>query len=42
MSRLFGKPKSNAASKPTLNDTASTLDLRIETFNKQIAAIDQG
>ncbi|CAF1199863.1 unnamed protein product [Rotaria sp. Silwood1] len=41
MNRLFGQSKSNAVPKPTLNDTAATLDLRVETINKQIASIDQ-
>jgi len=41
MNRLFGQSKSNAVSKPTLNDTAATLDLRVESINKQIAAVDQ-
>ncbi|CAF2671120.1 unnamed protein product [Rotaria sp. Silwood2] len=40
MNRLFGQSKSNAVPKPTLNDTAATLDLRVETINKQIATID--
>ncbi|CAF0831035.1 unnamed protein product [Rotaria sordida] len=40
MSRLFGWSKSNTIPKPTLNDTAATLDLRVETINKQIAIID--
>jgi chaperonin cofactor prefoldin len=42
MNRLFGQSKSNVVPKSTLNDTAATLDLRIETINKQIAAVDQG
>jgi len=42
MNRLFGQSKSNVVPKPTLNDAAATLDLRIETINKQIAAVDQG
>jgi len=40
MNRLFGQSKA-AAPKPTLNDTASTLDSRVETINKQIASLDQ-
>lgn len=44
MNRLFGQSKSSAVpkSKPTLNDTATILDSRVETLNKQIAIIDQG
>jgi hypothetical protein len=42
MNRLFGQSKGTAVPKPTLNDTAATLDLRVETLNKQIATIDQG
>ncbi len=42
MNRLFGSSKSNAVPKPTLNDTAASLDSRVETINKQIAAVDQG
>lgn len=42
MNRLFGQSKGTATPKPTLNDTASTLDSRVETVNKQIASIDQG
>ena len=42
MNRLFGQSKGTAAPKPTLNDTAATLDSRVETLNKQIATIDQG
>jgi len=42
MNRLFGQSKPNAVPKVTLNDTAATLDLRVETINKQIAAVDQG
>ncbi|CAF0989770.1 unnamed protein product [Adineta ricciae] len=41
MNRLFGHSKSNAAPKPTLNDTAATIDLRVETINKQIASVEQ-
>ena len=42
MNRLFGQSKGTAVPKPTLNDTAATLDSRVETVNKQIATIDQG
>jgi len=42
MNRLFGQSKSSAIPKPTLNDAAATLDSRVETINKQIAAVDQG
>jgi len=42
MNRLFGQSKGSTVPKPTLNDTASTLDSRVETLNKQIATIDQG
>ena len=43
MNRLFGSSKgSTAAPKPTLTDTAATIDSRVETLNKQIASIDQG
>lgn len=42
MNRLFGQSKSNVVPKPTLNDAAATLDLRVETINKQIASVDQG
>ena len=42
MNRLFGSSKSNAVPKPTLNDTAASLDSRVETINKQIAAVEQG
>jgi len=42
MNRLFGQSKGSAVPKPTLNDTAATLDSRVETLNKQIATIDQG
>lgn len=41
MNRLFGKSKAPVP-QPTLNDTAATLDLRVESINKQIASIDQG
>ncbi|UJR08159.1 hypothetical protein I4U23_012433 [Adineta vaga] len=41
MNRLFGNSKSNAVPRPTLNDTAATIDSRVETINKQIAAVDQ-
>jgi len=41
MNRLFGSSKGSTVPKPTLNDTASTLDSRVETLNKQIASIDQ-
>lgn len=41
MNRLFGQSKGTAVPKPTLNDTAATLDARVETVNKQIASIDQ-
>jgi charged multivesicular body protein 5 len=41
MNRIFGQSKGSTVPKPTLNDTASTLDSRVETVNKQIAAIDQ-
>ncbi|CAF0954445.1 unnamed protein product [Rotaria sordida] len=41
MNRLFGQSKASAVPKPTLNDTAATLDSRVETLNKQIATIDQ-
>ena len=41
MDRLFGKSKAPAP-RPTLNDTAATLDLRVDTLNKQISTIDQG
>lgn len=42
MNRLFGQSKGSAVPKPTLNDTAATLDSRVETLNKQIGSIDQG
>ncbi len=42
MSRFFGQSKSNVVSKPTLNDTASIIDSRVEVLNRQIAAVDQG
>jgi hypothetical protein len=42
MNRLFGQSKGSAVPKPTLNDTAATLDSRVETLNKQISSIDQG
>ncbi len=42
MNRLFGQSKSSAVHRPTLNDTAATLDSRVETINKQIAGVDQG
>ena len=42
MNRLFGQSKGGAVPKPTLNDTAATIDSRVETINKQIASIDQG
>lgn len=42
MNRLFGQSKGTTVPKPTLNDTAATLDARVETLNKQIATIDQG
>jgi hypothetical protein len=42
MNRLFGQSRSNAVPKPNLNDTVATLDSRVETINKQIAAVDQG
>lgn len=42
MNRLFGQSKASAVPKPTLTDTAATLDSRVETLNKQIASIDQG
>jgi hypothetical protein len=42
MNRLFGQSKGSTVPKPTLNDTAATLDSRVETLNKQIATIDQG
>lgn len=41
MNRLFGQSKGTAVPKPTLNDTAATIDSRVETLNKQIATIDQ-
>ncbi|CAF1937586.1 unnamed protein product [Rotaria magnacalcarata] len=41
MNRLFGQSKGSAVPKPTLTDTAATLDSRVETLNKQIATIDQ-
>lgn len=42
MNRLFGQSKATTVPKPTLNDTAATIDSRVETINKQIATIDQG
>lgn len=42
MNRLFGQSKNTAVPKPTLNDTAATLDARVETVNKQISGIDLG
>ena len=41
MNRLFGQSKAPVP-KPNLNDTAATLESRVETINKQIASIDQG
>lgn len=42
MNRIFGTSKgSTAAPKPTLTDTAATIDSRVDTLNKQIASIDQ-
>ena len=41
MNRLFGQSKGTAVPKPTLTDTAATLDSRVETVNKQIASLDQ-
>jgi hypothetical protein len=42
MSRFFGQSKPKVVSKPTLNDTASIIDSRVEVLNRQIAAVDQG
>jgi hypothetical protein len=42
MNRFFGQSKSTRVPQPTLNDTAATLDSRVETINKQIASVDQG
>ncbi len=42
MNRIFGQSKSKAVPQPTLNDTSAILDSRVETLNKQIAAVDQG
>jgi hypothetical protein len=42
MNRFFGQSKPNVVSKPTLNDTASIIDSRVEVLNRQIAAVDQG
>lgn len=42
MSGFFGRSKPNAVPQTTLNDTVATLDLKRESINKQIAAIDRG